>query len=146
MCATTIDLSEVDGLLVADAGLRKVGFWAVGSCNGNTAATANEYLAVCAADACLVQETRTIGPATKAAERVAMRVKLQIAINDAHPTDKGSTSAGVGVAVRTHIGLGADQDVQPPEEWRSRVVVRWMGGYARAASTSSQSTGGTLKG
>ena len=81
--------------------------------------------------ACLVQETHTAGEATLAAERTAGRAKWQFAINDAVYTDNGSTSAGVGVAVRTHIGLGEDADAQAPAEWHSRIAIRWMGGYSK---------------
>ena len=126
-----LDCSEADGLLQADASFRDAGLWAIDSLNGSAASTANSYLDGCAADACLIQETRTVGLSTSAAERAAAGAKWQFAINEADVTPAGSTSAGVGVAVRSHIGLGEDAAVQPPGEWRSRVAVRWMGGYAK---------------
>ena len=90
-----------------------------------------EYLEVSAADACMIQESRTLGDASRAAERGAKRAKWDMAVNDVVATDAGSTSAGVAIAARCHVGLGADDAVQPPGEYASRVAVRWLGGYAR---------------
>ena len=103
---TPLALEAAVSVEASDASFRQAGLWAFDTVNANSAATAVQYLEVSAADACMVQESRTLGDASRAAERGAKRAKWDMAVNDVVATDAGSTSAGVAIAARCHVGLG----------------------------------------
>eukprot|EP00973_Karenia_brevis_P061213 8511242-Karenia_brevis.AAC.1 len=46
-------------------------------------------------------------------------------------TEAGSTSAGVGIAVRTHLGHSAADGVHVPQCAQSRLKVTWMGAFCK---------------
>ncbi len=105
--------------------------WAIDSLNANSANSAIDYLARSAADPCLVQDTRTRGEVSKAAERRAARARCALSIEDEARTESGSTSVGVAVGARSLIGLAR---LVPPvllPFLDARFQIHWMGDYCR---------------
>ena len=100
-------------------------------CNGNIASTAQSYQERTAADACLLQELRRRAQECEQAARTAARGKWSLSVEPAADTAVGSTSAGVGVAVRSHFGQELPKQEIDFEVLRSRVQVRWMGAVCR---------------
>ena len=99
--------------------------------NGNVDSTAQSFLERTAADACLLQELRLSARQSEQAERTAARSQWSLSIEPAADTAAGSTSAGVGVAVRSHLGLAMPRQPLEFENLKSRVQVRWMGAVCR---------------
>ena len=97
--------SLVLGVGKADTTHRDIGLIAVDSYNGNSHSTELSYLQTTAADVVCIQETRALGAARTSFERAAKFSKWNLAAADAVPTAAGSTSAGVAVASRSHLGL-----------------------------------------
>jgi hypothetical protein len=85
---------------------------------GNVASTAREYLERTAADACLLQELWL--RAEKRAGGAAARAKCSL-------SSAGSTSAGVGVDVPSHLGLALPRHEPDIDIIASRMQVRGMG-------------------
>jgi hypothetical protein len=98
------DHIKLYGITKQDRSHRARNLWALDSYNGNTATTEQAYLEATGADIVFFQETRVRGESRLAAERAAKLSKWSLAAEDANITDAGSTSAGVAVAVRNHIG------------------------------------------
>ena len=117
--------------VAGDASFRRTGLWAFDTLNSNVASTAQAYLERTAADACLFQELRLRPSGCEQAERTAARGKWSLSIEPAVDTEAGSTSAGVGVAVRSHFGLALPRQAVEDDAMRSRVQVRWMGAVCR---------------
>ena len=114
----------------ADASFRKAGLVAIDTVNPNASPAAVEYLKVSAVDAVVVQELRTVGPKTLAVQRNARAAGWALSSGDAATTEAGGVSAGVGVAVRSCIGL-----VVPPVQLDSGIAtrfhLRWAGMLAK---------------
>ena len=119
------------GASVGDGSFRKLGLWAFDTLNGNVDTTALAYMDRAAADACVFQELRLRPQACEQAERTAARSGWSLSVEAAVDTAAGSTSAGVGVAVRSHLGLAMPAAPLHFDELRSRVQVRWMGAVCR---------------
>ncbi len=117
--------------MAADSSHRSLGFWAFDTLNGNAASTAQTYLQKTSADACILQELRLRASECEQAERTAAWAKWSLSAEPAADTDAGSTSAGVGVAVRSHLGLAMPRRLLDFEQLHSRVQVRWMGALCR---------------
>ena len=106
---------------------RAYGLWAIDSLNCNAMSTGQSYLEDTAADVVLLQELRVRGDSLLAAQRRAARAKWSLAAEPAAPTDAGSLSAGVGIAVRSHVGLCPVAGLASLDPCRSRVAVTHMG-------------------
>ena len=117
--------------LKADNGHRRAGLYAFDTLNGNVASTAQTYLESSSADVCFLQELRVRDEALRSAERQAKCAKWSLAIEPAAETEAASTSAGVGVAVRSHLGHSESQMANVPQCAASRVKVTWMGAFCK---------------
>ena len=114
-----------------DSSHRAAGVWAFDSYNGNAMSTAQTYLEQCAADVCLVQESRVAGDQLRAAERAAKRSRWNLALEPALHTEAGGLSAGTGVAVRNHFGHSCvlSDFRQPCID--TRLKVSWLRAYCK---------------
>ena len=110
---------------------RDFGLWAIDTLNCNSMSIGQSYLESTAADVVLFQELRIDGDPLLAAQRTAARAKLSLAIEPAKHTEADSLSAGVGVAVRSHIGHALAADVVSFECCASRVIVTHMGAICK---------------
>ena len=107
-------------------GHRAAGVWAFDSYNGNCMATAQQYMEQSGADVCLVQESRVADARLRTAERTAARTGWSLSLEAAVWTEMDSTSAGVGVAVRRHIGHSDVASLPLHPSLHSRVRVSWV--------------------
>ena len=119
------------GVSKLDSSHRDYGVWAIDSINGNTMSTAHAYIASSAADVVCIQESRLAASNTLAAERAARNVKWALSLQPAAITDAGSTSAGVGIAARAHIGMGLIPHLPWFANLDSRLHVRHVAGVCR---------------
>ena len=119
------------GTAKADISHREAGAWAFDSYNGNAMATAHAFLEQSGADVCFVQESRVAGDKLLAAERNAAKAGWSLALEAAADTDAGSFSAGVGVAVRSHLGHAKSPLWHGDSRLEHRVKFSWMGGIIR---------------
>eukprot|EP00969_Alexandrium_andersonii_P348178 15395888-Alexandrium_andersonii.AAC.1 len=103
------------------------GYWAIDSLNCNAMSTGQQYLHDTAADVVLLQELRVRGDALLAAQREAARSGWSLAAEPARATEAGSTSAGVGVAVRSHLGLCQPEGLAGHDACQGRVIVSHLG-------------------
>ena len=92
------------GVPIGDLTHRELGLFAIDTCNGNNHTGALSFLEGSSAEIVCHQELRVSGAMADTTSRQAKRCKWSLAIEDANPTDQGSYSAGVGVAVRSRIG------------------------------------------
>ena len=106
---------------------RDFGLWAIDSFNCNAMSTGQSYLQDTSADVVLFQELRTDGDSLLAAQRRAKRNKWALAVEAGKRTEAGALSAGVGIAVRSHIGLAVAPDLVHFECCESRVLITHMG-------------------
>ena len=113
-----------------DNSFRGHGLVAIDTVNPNASSAALEYLERSAADAVVVQELRTIGPRTLATQRAAQRAGWHLSSQHADTTEKDGVSAGVGVSVRSRLGLAVSPAGLPKTVW-SRFHLRWVGAWAR---------------
>ena len=120
-----------DQLMKSDGQFRKAGLWAFDTLNGNTMSTAQDYLERTSADVCFLQEIRQTAARCPQVERTAARAGWALSTEPAADTEAGSTSAGVGVAVRAHFGLAIPRRTVDFKQLRARVHVRWMGSVCR---------------
>ena len=120
-----------DEFSITDCRFRRAGFWAFDTLNGNIMSTAQDYLERTAADVCFLQELRQSAQQCEQAERNAARSHWSLSAEPAADTAAGSTSAGVGVAVRSFFGLSLPRQAMDYELLRTRVLVRWMGAVCR---------------
>ena len=79
----------------------------------------------------MLQELRLRANECHQAERTASQAKWSLSVEPAADTVAGSTSAGVGVAVRSHLGMAPPRQPMRFEQLRSRVQVRWMSSICR---------------
>jgi hypothetical protein len=93
------------GVSRTDTSHRASGAIAIDTYNGNIMSTAQVYIASSAADIICIQEARLPPWTIPAAERAARRAKWSLSVEPAAITAASSTSAGVAVAVRSHIGM-----------------------------------------
>ena len=73
-------------------------------------------------------ESRVAGDQLRAAERQAARAKRPLTLEPAAATAAGSLSAGLGIAVRTHLGHAPSPAEHLDPKLESRVKFSWMGG------------------
>ena len=106
---------------------RDFGFWAFDTLNSNIVSTGQAYLEETSADVVFLQELRTAGDHALTAQRRAKKSKWSLAIEPAKRTDADSLSAGVGVAVRSHMGHSRVPDQVPFECCDSRVMITHLG-------------------
>ena len=106
---------------------RDYGLWALDSLNSNVMSTAQSYLEATTADAVFLQELRIDGHPLLAAQRKAARSKWSLAIAPAKRTEADSLSAGVGIAVRSHIGMAPAANLVRFECCNSRVIITHIG-------------------
>jgi exonuclease III len=109
---------------------RKQGLWAIDTVNPNAWPKAADYLKRTSSDFVCVQETgvkqgRFIDDAEQAAKACKWTPSLQPCV----VTECGGKSAGVGVAVRNHIGLSkpASCDVTDQYQTPGRFILRRVG-------------------
>ena len=123
-------VNPVKGTTASDDSFRKAGLFAIDTVNPNIASGALRYLGVSAADALRTQELRTFGNSTISTEKAARNFKWVLSANDATMSDAGSTSAGVGVAIRSNLGMS-----RPPFDCDcgidARFMLRWAGTLIR---------------
>eukprot|EP00973_Karenia_brevis_P016630 2277679-Karenia_brevis.AAC.1 len=81
------------------------------------------------ADAVISQELRVSGAKALALQRGARHSGWSMSTTDAEATAAGSYSSGVGVAVRSHIGLAIPQSTID-EGTEYRFHLRWVGAFA----------------
>ena len=118
------------GCQAGDSSFRRAGYLAIDSVNGNVASTAQTYMKCSQADAVVSQELRVAGAKASALQRAMRRGGWSMSTADAELTEAGSYSSGVGVAVRSHIGL-AVRPVHIGVGAGFRFHLRWVGAYAR---------------
>ncbi len=123
-----------DGTLsAADARHTAAGLWAVDTVNPNAWPGALEYLGVSGADFVAIQECRVRSQHCADKEASARGVKWSVSVEPCIITTAGSTSSGVAVGARSHIGVsatsGADDSYSPALDGRFRV--RRMGAVCR---------------
>ena len=117
---------------VADASHRSKGLWAVDTCNPNSWKGVRKHLELSFADACSFQEVRRRpGEEVREAEAAARRVLWSLAIEPRADTDEGYRSAGVGVAVRSHVGMAQPPIVNVHPKLAHRVVVKWVNSFMK---------------
>ncbi len=110
---------------------RAWGLWAFDTLNPNVASTGLTYLHDTGADVVFLQELRSAGLQLATTQRQAARAKWSLAAEPARLTDANAYSAGVGIAVRSHIGHAAAADEATFECCASRVVVTHMGAVCK---------------
>lgn len=113
-----------------DVSHQKAGLWAIDTCNPNAWPAALDYLRVTAADFVVLQETKLRGEeACAAAEQVARSSGWSASILPCGRADAGGRSAGVAVAVRSHVGLSLPGPVAltQPTHQAGRFVMRRVG-------------------
>ncbi len=118
----------------ADAAHKAAGLWAVDTINPNAWAGAADHGGLTSADVILAQETRKRGARRADAERQARARGWRFALRDARLTEANRHSAGVGVGVRKHIGVSADDDCSflgHDGETRYRYIRRWVGAICK---------------
>ena len=93
-----------DHVHIDDCCHRNLGIFCIDTCNGDNCTGAINFLQQSSADIVCLQELRVAGASADNASRSARRSKWSLAVENASPTDRGSLSAGVGVATRSHIG------------------------------------------
>eukprot|EP00972_Heterocapsa_arctica_P108932 16041225-Heterocapsa_arctica.AAC.1 len=71
----------------------------------------------------MLQELRVDDEQALPVQRAAARSGWSLAVEPAMPTDSGSTSAGVGIAVRSHIGHAPPAELELTDCCRSRVAI-----------------------
>ncbi len=115
-----------------DAWHRPLGLWAIDSANANTWDTAKGYIELSAADVVAVQETKLRGghPILKA-QREAVAIGWRFSAEGCDVTESGYPSAGVGVAVRSHLGMAVPPVQLDDPELRHRVHIRWIGSVCK---------------
>ena len=123
----TMELYDFTGIPVEDDSHRSCGLWAVDTANTNTSATAQAYMEKSAADFALFQEMRIRGAAIDSAVRAAKSSKWSLAVEGACPTEADSSSAGVAVAARAHLGHSDPVMLPGLEGLEHRVRISWVG-------------------
>jgi hypothetical protein len=89
------------------------------------------YLRSTAADIVLLQELRVPATSVVSAERRAAREGWSLSVEPANLTAAGSTSAGVAVGVRGHIGMALPRRREPCSELDGRIQARWVGAVCK---------------
>ncbi len=120
-----------DETTLEDAAHREAGIWAIDTANGNAWPKAADHLQATSADILLVQEARRRGAKRKAAERQARQKKWAMALTDANLTSSGRCSGGVGVGVRSYIGIAGGTTHRGCGSWSARYTRRWIGCVCR---------------
>ena len=105
---------------------RQAGVLASDSYSGSAMSTAHTFLTHSGADVCFVQGSRVAGDQLRTAERQAARAKRSLTLEPAAATAAGSLSAGVGIAVRTHLGHAPSPVEHCDPNLESRVKFSWM--------------------
>ena len=108
--------------------------------------TGQSFLEDTSADVVLFQELRVDGDRMLAAQREATRRKWSLAIEPGKRTDADSVSAGVGIAVRSHIGLARVPGLTPLDCWLHALSSHTWDPYARVVSISRRRIFGAAKG
>ena len=106
---------------------RDFALWAIDSLNCNTMIAGQSYLGDTAVAAFLLQQLRVRGDAHLAAQRRDARSKWYLAAEPARLAQTGSLRTGVGVAVRSHIGLSVVGGLVSFDARESLVLVTHMG-------------------
>ena len=115
-----------------DASFRKAGLWAIDTANANSWKSAHTYLEESAADIILLQETKRLaGSEAIDAERSASRSGWSLLLEPARSTEAGGVSAGVAVAVRSHMGTAKLRLALKKNELEHRVQAAWVGSMCR---------------
>ncbi len=115
-----------------DAWHRKLGLWAIETANPNSWDTARRYVEMSAADVLMIQELKLRdGDPTLAAQRAAAGMGWQLSAESCDVTDLGYASAGVGIAVRSHMGMSLPPVPMLHPSLKHRVHVRWVGSICK---------------
>ena len=110
---------------------REWGLWAFDTFNSNVASTGLTYLCDTGADVVFLQELRVAGDKLASTQRQAARTKWSLAVKPAKLTEANAYSAGVGVAVRSHMGHSPAEDQAYFECCKSRVVITHLGAVCK---------------
>ena len=120
---------------LGDASHRECNLWACDSYNGNCSKRALTLLKQTGADFCMLQELRVLEEHCGATEREAAWAGWSLSVEPARRTEAGCASAGVGVAVRSCMGMAQPRHigeaVESFQELSSRVHVRWVSSVCR---------------
>jgi hypothetical protein len=122
---------SVLGASKLDSSHLDAGVWAIDTYNGNVMTTAHSYIASSAADIVCIQEPRLAACDVPAAERAAGRIKWGLSLQPAAITDANSTSAGAGIATRSHIGMSTIPNLPWFANLDSRLHVRHVAGVCK---------------
>ncbi len=107
---------------------RDNGLWAIDTANPNSWDGAKRYIEASAADVVAIQEIKLReGEPILTAQGVARRMGWQLSVEKCQVTDCGYSSAGVGIAVRSHLGMSAPPISLDDERLTHRAHVRWIG-------------------
>ncbi len=97
---------------------RDNGLWAIDTANPNSWDGAKRYIEASAADIVAIQEIKLRkGEPILTAQGAARRMGWQLSVEECQVTECGYSSAGVGIAVRSHLGMAA-----PPHRPRRRAA------------------------
>ncbi len=103
---------------VGDTSFKRAGLWAIDSANPNCWASARKDLASTSADIVLLQEVKArAGDEAARAEDQAAKLHWSMSVEPCATMDSGYPSAGVAIAVRSHLGLA-----RPPVPHRCTVL------------------------
>jgi len=97
---------------------------------------AANFLALTAADAVCLQETkRSAGEQADSAEETMRKAKWSLTLAPSKITAAGGLSAGVGIAARSHFGLGKSPVIPTGDDVRNRVKSAWFPSLIRGGFT-----------
>jgi hypothetical protein len=120
-----------DGLMADSCAHRKLGLWAIETVNPNSWAGGARYLEFTAADAVLFQETKLREEdARRSAEDSALNGGWEVSLSKAVVGERGGASAGVGFAIRRHLGL-AKADVETDPDIQARFALKKLGAVCK---------------
>ena len=91
---------------IADTSHRSSGTWAIDTANGNSWTNGSKFLEFSGADVVLYQETKIKDEdAVHSAEDTASKLGWKMSLSKATSGENGGASAGMAIAIRTHLGL-----------------------------------------
>ena len=120
-----------DGCLADASYHRHTGLWAIDSANGNSWLGGAKYLELTSADIVLIQESKLRGSdAIQSVEDAALNHGWKATLSAATTGERGGASAGVGVAIRKHLGL-SQPDAEEDPSISSRFTLKKLGAICR---------------
>ena len=127
-CAETTSIESCPGKLL--------GLWVFDSFNPNTWARGLDDVLRSVADVTLIQETHVPGQAScTSAEAAARRKGVALSMGASVATGQNSSSAGVAIASKEHLGIASSPSAIVPSRYASRLRVAWLGAAMREGFT-----------